>query len=243
MVATRIDVGTMPVSDLTVLPPSRDGRWKPSLYPPDRALFTIDHPRGRIRQGPFSVISGIRPYPSGLDPSSTQPQRSAQFNGKGRTVWHSAPGHSQSTSLRSTQQESTKHHLKAPRRLGLLSPYKRAGQGSTTGGTTKKYKKQQAKRKIEINISSNHPCPLFPLFETWARRSLSHACNPYTSTSVQGNTNFSPLPLDVGPSFARIRINPRVFSLHHHPGKRHAAFTRWFRTPSGPNTDIMLINL
>jgi hypothetical protein len=23
-----------------------------------------------------------------------------------------------------------------------------------------------------------------------------------------------------------------VFSLHHHPGKRHAAFTRWFRTPS-----------
>jgi hypothetical protein len=28
-----------------------------------------------------------------------------------------------------------------------------------------------------------------------------------------------------------------VFSLHHHPGKGHAAFTRWFRAPSGPNTD------
>jgi hypothetical protein len=28
-----------------------------------------------------------------------------------------------------------------------------------------------------------------------------------------------------------------VFSLHHHPGKGHAAFTRWSRTPSGPNTD------
>jgi hypothetical protein len=25
--------------------------------------------------------------------------------------------------------------------------------------------------------------------------------------------------------------------LHHHPGKRRASFTRWFRTPSGPNTD------
>jgi hypothetical protein len=32
----------------------------------------------------------------------------------------------------------------------------------------------------------------FPLFETWARRPLSHAYNPYTSTSVQGNTNFFP---------------------------------------------------
>jgi hypothetical protein len=52
---------------------------------------------------------------------------------------------------------------------------------------------------------------------------------------VQGNTNLP--PLDVGPSLARTRINPRVFSLHHHPGKGHAAFTRWSRTPSGPNTD------
>jgi hypothetical protein len=31
--------------------------------------------------------------------------------------------------------------------------------------------------------------------------------------------------------------------LHHHPGKRHAAFTRWFRTPSGPNTDINIAKL
>jgi hypothetical protein len=33
-----------------------------------------------------------------------------------------------------------------------------------------------------------------------------------------------------------------VFSLHHHPGKGHAAFTRWFRAPSGPNTDSMICN-
>jgi hypothetical protein len=31
-----------------------------------------------------------------------------------------------------------------------------------------------------------------------------------------------------------------VFSLHHHPGKGHAAFTRWSRTPLGPNTDTLL---
>jgi hypothetical protein len=145
-------------------------------------------------------------------------------------------GHSQSTSLRSAQQESTKHHLKAPRRLGLLSPYKRVGQGSTTGRNNEEKQETIGKTQDRDRYLKQSPLSFFPLFETWARRPLSHACNPYTSTSVQGNTNFSP-PLDVGPSFARTRINSCVFSLHHHPGKRHTAFTHWFRTPSGPNTD------
>jgi hypothetical protein len=112
------------------------------------------------------------------------------------------------------------------RRPGLLSPYKRAGQGSTMETedneeqtTHKSQAKCQALQgsSTEINISSNHLCTLFSLFETWARRPLSQACNPYTSTSVQGNTKVSP-PLDIGSSFARTRINPHVFSLHHHPG-------------------------
>jgi hypothetical protein len=34
-----------------------------------------------------------------------------------------------------------------------------------------------------------------------------------------------------------------VFSLHHRPGKGHAAFTHWFRTPSGPNTDTQLCSI
>jgi hypothetical protein len=91
--------------------------------------------------------------------------------------------------------------------LASSRPIKGQARVLQRGRTTKKYKRQQARRKIEIDISSNHPCSLFPLFETWARHPLSHACNPYTSTSVQGNTNFSP-PLDVGPSLARTRINP-----------------------------------
>jgi hypothetical protein len=33
--------------------------------------FIANHPRGRIRQGPYSTISEIRPYLSGLDPAST----------------------------------------------------------------------------------------------------------------------------------------------------------------------------
>jgi hypothetical protein len=112
---------------------------------------------------------------------------------------------------------------KAPQCPGHPSPYKRAGQDPTRGDGQQarpkfKAKYQQSKTpNTEINISSNHLCTLFSLFETWARRPLSQACNPYTSTSVQGNTKLSP-PLDVGPSSARTRINPRVFSLHHHPG-------------------------
>jgi hypothetical protein len=36
--------------------------------------FATDNPRGRIRQGPYPTISGIRPYPPVLDPASTQPR-------------------------------------------------------------------------------------------------------------------------------------------------------------------------
>jgi hypothetical protein len=36
--------------------------------------FATDHPRGRIRQGTYPTISGIRPYPPILDPSSTRPR-------------------------------------------------------------------------------------------------------------------------------------------------------------------------
>jgi hypothetical protein len=36
--------------------------------------FATDHPRGRIRLGPYPMISGIRPYPPILDSSSTRPR-------------------------------------------------------------------------------------------------------------------------------------------------------------------------
>jgi hypothetical protein len=48
----------------------------------------------------------------------------------------------------------------APLRLGPLSSYKRAGQGSTTGTGDNG---QQARHKIEINISRNHLVFLFLL--------------------------------------------------------------------------------
>jgi hypothetical protein len=97
-----------------------------------------------------------------------------------------------------TSTGSTKHRLKAPRCPGLLRPYKRAGQDPTRGHEQQARHKSKAKYQqpkapnTEINISSNHLCTLFSSSETWARRPLSQACNPYTSTSVQGNTKLSP---------------------------------------------------
>jgi hypothetical protein len=102
-----------------------------------------DKTKPALRDIGDSALS-IRPRP-GLDPAPT-------LDLVQRTVWHDALGHfailspttsgcpgmashSQGTSLQSTQQESIRHHLKAPRRLGLPSPYKRAGQGSTERGT------------------------------------------------------------------------------------------------------------
>jgi hypothetical protein len=55
--------------------------------------FITNHPRGRIRQGPYSTISEIRPYPSGLDPASTRPRRPAMVDRKERPTWHRTPGH------------------------------------------------------------------------------------------------------------------------------------------------------
>jgi hypothetical protein len=58
-------------------------------------------------------------------------------------------------------------------------------------------------------------------FETWAQFPLSQLVTPTQALRCKENTILSP-PLDVGPSFARTRINPRVSSLHHHPDYGHA---------------------
>jgi hypothetical protein len=184
--------------------------------------FVIDRPRRRIRQGLYPTISGIRPYPTNLDPASTRPRRLPPVSGKERPTWHRTPGHfivssptssrcpgmaghSWSTPLQPPLQGSTKLHLKVPRCPGLLLPYKRAGQGSTRGDRQKTQVRSQALASKGTQPTDQHlkqSPPLlysFTFFETWARRPLSPACNPYASTSVQGNTNSLP-PLDVGPS-------------------------------------------
>jgi hypothetical protein len=113
--------------------------------------FAIDHPRGRIRQGPYSTISGIRPYPPILDLASTC-HRSARRKGRrgtglgvfspsrslchhGVQGWPAIPGARRYSHLHRDRQSFTS---KAPRRPCLLLPYKRAGRGSTRGTTKRK---------------------------------------------------------------------------------------------------------
>jgi hypothetical protein len=55
--------------------------------------FVTDHPRGRIRQGPYPTISGIRPYPPSLDLASTRPRRPPPVSWKERPTWHRTQGH------------------------------------------------------------------------------------------------------------------------------------------------------
>jgi hypothetical protein len=84
MATAVTDVEAVSVSYLTFYCPSWDGGENLSLYTPYRALFAIDHPRERIRQGPYPTISGIRPYPPILDPTSTRPRPTiGQQGGKG----------------------------------------------------------------------------------------------------------------------------------------------------------------
>jgi hypothetical protein len=77
---------------------------------------------------------------------------------------------------------------KAPRCPGLLLPYKRAGPGSTrkNGEQSKTQVRNQVPASKGTQFRDQHlkqpPLYSFTFFETWARRPLSPACNPYTST-------------------------------------------------------------
>jgi hypothetical protein len=161
-------------------------------------------------------------------------------------VWHGALGHFAVSSPTTPWCPGMAGHVatvnstgidkKAPRRLGLLSPYKRAGHGSTTGRGERRTTTDN-EEKQEIDTSSNHPCPFFLSLRLGLDALSRMLVTPTRAPRCKEIQTSPPPSLDVGPSFARTRINPRVFSLHHHLGKRHATFTRWFRTPSGPNTD------
>jgi hypothetical protein len=185
--------------------------------------FTTNHPRGRIRQGPYSTISEIRPYPSGLDPASTRPRRPALVNRKERPTWHRTPGHftvssptsprcpgmaghSWSTPLQPPLQGSIKLHLKAPRCPGLLLPYKRAGQGSTRGHRQDTSQKPGASKQKafnpQINTSSDPPCTLSLSLRLGLGALSRQLVTPTQALRCKEIQNSLP-PLDVGPSLPK----------------------------------------
>jgi hypothetical protein len=136
--------------------------------------FATDHPRGRIRQGPYPMISGIRPYPPVLDPSSTQPRPTNGQQGEKADVAQDSgsfhclvlyvtmvsrdgrpfPGHVATATSTGIDKTSPQRH---PRRPSLLLLYKRAGRGSTRGQARSR---SASKAKTEEQQTTDHEKPI-----------------------------------------------------------------------------------
>jgi hypothetical protein len=153
--------------------------------------FTTDHPRGRIRQGPYPTISGTRPYPPVLDLASTQPRPTAGQQVRKTDVAQDSksfhrlvlyvimvsrdgrpfPGHVATSTSTGIDKTSPQKH---PQRPCLHLPYKRAGRGSTRRGTMNN---RQRKTSLHPTEEDQHlkQSPLYShfFFETWARFPLS----------------------------------------------------------------------
>jgi hypothetical protein len=192
-------------------------------------------------------ISGAQPYPLLVDPLSyipTQPRppsveqrdHDPYVDHRESHVLYStldfSPSHHQhhhdaSGMACMHRGTSPQQHLQCPLRLLLqgtprfcCKPYSPL---ESIKGEGKKLSREDDRRKneidifptSEINISSN--TPLYSFFETWDRSPLSRLVTPTQAVRCK-EIQYSPYPLDIGPSFARTRINPRVFSLHHHLG-------------------------
>jgi hypothetical protein len=108
----------------------------------------------------------------------TSPSRPLRH--RGVQGWSSIPRARRHSHLNRDRQDTPCH-------TGRLSPYKRAGRGTPRKRTTTR--DEHSKAPSQRSTSQAIILVLFfTSFETWARSPLSQACNPYTSTSVQGNT-------------------------------------------------------
>jgi hypothetical protein len=158
----------VPVSNLTFLPPIPEWEVKTCHYTHHTVhYFASDHPRGRIRQGPYPMIPETRPYPLTLDPSLTRPRSDLDpppVNKEERPTWHRAqslftvssstspwcPGmadHSQDTSLQPPLQGSIKLHLKAIPDVPASSYPIKGQAGALQGGGRRKNNKEQQTMK------------------------------------------------------------------------------------------------
>jgi hypothetical protein len=147
--------------------------------------FVTDHPRGRIRQGPYPTISETRPYPPVLDLASTPPRPTAGQQGRKadmaqdsesfhRLVLYvtmvsgdgrSFPGHVATATSTGIDKTSPQRHPGVP-----ASSYPIKGQaGALQGGKTEEQRTTDDEKPVsippkKINISSNLLCTLtFPL--------------------------------------------------------------------------------
>jgi hypothetical protein len=151
-----------------------------------------------IRPRPGLALASTRPRP-GLDPASTlgtaQQGRKDGMARRSGSFRHLVPynavvsrdgrpflGHIATVSSTGIDNTSPQDF----RLPGLPLPYKRAGRAlqrrqEQPETSTPRLPTQRSTSQAIISV-------LFFSFETWARCPLSQACNPYASTSVQGNT-------------------------------------------------------
>jgi hypothetical protein len=175
------------------------------------SLVTLEEGYDKARIPQSRGFDLIRPASTRLRPSLDAQRSSTGKEGRHGTVlrvispshlrcrhgaqgWPAIPG---ARRYRHSYRDRQKHHLKAPSALASSYPIKKAGQDPTRGHGQQarhQFKAQcqtiqdSQRRDQHLKQSSLY---FFP-FETWARRPLSQACNPYASTSVQGNTKLSP---------------------------------------------------
>jgi hypothetical protein len=121
-------------------------------------------------------------------------------------------GHVTTTTSTAFDKTSPQRHPGVP-----ASSYPIKGQaGDSTRGKKDGRKKTSHLPTIEDQHIKQSPLYSHFFSETWDRFPLSQLVTP-TQTLRCKEIQYSLSPLDVGPSFARTRINLRVLSLHHHP--------------------------
>jgi hypothetical protein len=219
----------VPVSNPTFYCPSRNGRWKPvtlhamsDTVPP---LIPLEAEYDECRTPKFPGLGLIHSPLTHLDQASTN-RRSTKKQGlhatgpgvfspshplrhHGVRGWPTIPGARRYSGFHSARQNFTS---KASPDVSASSwPYKREGRGLYEGGRIRKNKSSPHRRRSTSQAISF----VLSLSKTWDQLSLSQLVTPTQALRCK-KIQYSP-PLDVGPSFARTRITPRVFSLHHHP--------------------------
>jgi hypothetical protein len=162
--------------------------------------FATDHPRGRIRQGPYPTILEIRPYPPVLDPSSTQPRPTIGQQGEKADVAQNLgyfhrlvlyvtmvssdgrpfPGHVATATSIGIDKTSPQRHPIISASSYPIKGQARALQGASEGRRTTN--NRQRKTSLHPTKEDQHlkQSPLYShfSFETWARFPLSQLVTP-----------------------------------------------------------------
>jgi hypothetical protein len=204
-----------------------------SLYTPCRALFWHRSPsrEDTTRTVPHDLgdsALSTRPRP-GLEPASTYHRSAGRKDrrGTGLGSFHRLvlcvtmvsrdgqpfPGHIATVTSTGIDKTSLQRHPGIP-----ASSYPIKGQaGALQRGTTNNRKRETSLHPTkEDQHLKQSPLYSHLSFKTWARFPLSQLITPTQALRCK-EIQYSSSPLDVGPSFARTRINLRVFTLYQHP--------------------------